>query len=70
MHFSYLSVKRIIQFALLDFWCPFGAPARQCFGSVKPARRMDTNDPLFLADLEEVAEDFNRVNPVCVRLRW
>jgi predicted DNA-binding antitoxin AbrB/MazE fold protein len=28
------------------------------------------NDPLFLADLEEVAEDFKHVNPVCVRLLW
>ena len=28
------------------------------------------NDPLFLADLEEVAEDFNRVNPAYARLRW
>ena len=34
------------------------------------------NDPLFLADLEEVAEDFEHVNawgtvnPVCVRLQW
>jgi len=31
--------------------------------------RETMNDPLFLADLEEVAEDFKRVNPVCVRLR-
>ncbi len=28
------------------------------------------SDPLFLADLEEVAEDFKHVNPVCARLRW
>jgi len=32
--------------------------------------RESMNDPLFLADLEDVAEDFKRVNPVCVRLRW
>ena len=28
------------------------------------------NDSLFLADLEEVAEDFNRVNPAYARPRW
>ncbi len=32
--------------------------------------RETMNDPLFLADLEEVAGDFKHVNPVCARLRW
>jgi len=39
MHFSYLSVKRTIQFAILYFGCP--APARQCFGSVERAGAHD-----------------------------
>ena len=34
------------------------------------AMREAMNDPLFLADLEDVAEDFKHVNPVCVRPRW
>lgn len=33
------------------------------------AMREAMNDPLFLADLGEVAEDFKHVNPVCARLR-
>jgi hypothetical protein len=32
--------------------------------------RETMSDPLFLTDLEEVAEDFKHVNPVCARLRW
>jgi hypothetical protein len=31
MHFTYLSVKRMIQLAILDFWCPFGAPGSTIF---------------------------------------
>src|SRR5262249_26764550 len=37
-----LSFKRMIQFAIIDFWPPLGAPARKCFGCVKPASQRDT----------------------------
>jgi hypothetical protein len=51
-------------------------PEGEQFNLVEPiaakleVMREAMNDPLFLADLEEVKGDFKRVNLAYVRLRW